>query len=274
MSTNLVTDPIYQQLNKILRELMASDEFKVGDRFLTERSICDKYNVSRATANKALSNLVSEGLLKFKKGVGTFIVSKPVLDASPSIASFTHNARIAGMVPTSKILTFRKIRASEVEESAAEVLGLEDNEEIFLVERLRFADRIPMVLEHRYIRAKFCPDLTKDLVEESLYALFVLRYELNITSSEETIQAVTLSPDEARLLDVEPGKAGFLITAIGIIDDSTPLWYEKTLHRPDGFSFRCRVLPHKSDKRLQERLLLSAQKPKDAPAPKKGSRKA
>lgn len=264
MSTGLVTDPIYQQLNKLLRELMASDDFKVGDRFLTERSICEKYNVSRATANKALSNLVSEGLLKFKKGIGTFIVSKPPLDASPTIASFTLNARAAGMVPTTKILSFKKIPVSGIENGIAEVLEAGPGEEIFLVERLRFADDVPMVLEHRYIRARFCPGLEREAAKSSLYAQFVEKYRLNITASEETIQAVTLSDEEAALLGVEAGKAGFLITAVGIIDDETPLWYERTLHRPDGFSFRCRVLPHKSDKRLQERLLLSTQREKDA----------
>ncbi|HAK47450.1 MAG TPA: phosphonate metabolism transcriptional regulator PhnF, partial [Spirochaeta sp.] len=55
-------DPIYQQLNNELRELLTDDQFKVGDKFLTERMICDRYDVSRTTANKALSNLVSEGL--------------------------------------------------------------------------------------------------------------------------------------------------------------------------------------------------------------------
>ena len=98
MSTSLVTDPIYQQLNKILRELMATDEYGVGDRFLTERAICDRFNVSRATANKALSNLVSEGLLQFKKGVGTFVLQKPPEVTSPTIASFTLNTRAAGKI--------------------------------------------------------------------------------------------------------------------------------------------------------------------------------
>jgi DNA-binding transcriptional regulator YhcF (GntR family) len=68
----LSREPIYQQLNRILRELIGGD-FQIGDQFLTERKICQQYQVSRATANKALSNLVSEGLLEFKKGIGTFV---------------------------------------------------------------------------------------------------------------------------------------------------------------------------------------------------------
>jgi DNA-binding GntR family transcriptional regulator len=52
-----------------LRELLRG----LGERLLTERQICERFGVSRATANKALSNLVSEGVLEFRKGVGTFV---------------------------------------------------------------------------------------------------------------------------------------------------------------------------------------------------------
>ena len=32
-------DPIYQQLNRLLRQKISSDEYQVGDKFLTERMI-------------------------------------------------------------------------------------------------------------------------------------------------------------------------------------------------------------------------------------------
>lgn len=257
MATGLVTDPIYQQLNKILRELIASDKYKVGDKFMTERMICELYNVSRVTANKALSSLVAEGLLQFKKGVGTFVRSKPKEDPTPSIASFTLNTKAAGMVPSSKVLEFKRLLASEVEAEVSEVLELQESEEVLLLKRLRFADNIPMVLERRFVRVRFCPDLEREHVEGSLYELFIQKYKLNITGSEETIQAVTLREEEARLLEVEQGRAAFLITAVGYIDNSLPLWFERTLYRPDGFAFRCQVRPYRHEKRLQERILLS-----------------
>ena len=79
-----------------------ADEFTIGGKFLTERAICGRFEVSRATANKALSNLVSEGLLEFKKGVGTFLKSKPPEEDIQSLASFTRNAIAAGKVPTTR----------------------------------------------------------------------------------------------------------------------------------------------------------------------------
>lgn len=77
-------EPVYIQINKALRMLIIKESYSAGDKFLTERSICDMYKVSRSTANKSLSSLVSENILEFKKGIGTFIKSVPDLNISYS----------------------------------------------------------------------------------------------------------------------------------------------------------------------------------------------
>lgn len=250
-------DPIYQQLNGILRRLLASKEFKVGDKFLTERSICQRYEVSRATANKALSNLVSEGLLEFRKGVGTFLRTKPAPNGAQSLASFTGNALAAGKKPTTKVLRFARIASHTVEKSIGTLLEVNPSDELYHVERLRLADGVPMILEHRYIVAKYCPDLDLVSLQGSLYALLFDRYKLSIIGSEESMTAVTIGRTEAKLLQVKTGKAGILVTAIGYIGGEIPLWYERTIHRPDGWEFRCRVIPTQADTKLQQRIIIS-----------------
>ncbi|MBA7563373.1 hypothetical protein ES708_05028 [subsurface metagenome] len=221
----LIRDPIYQQLNRILRELIAGKDFNVGDKFLTERMISEQYDVSRATANKALSNLVSEGLLEFKKGVGTFIRHQPTKDESSSLISFTANVKRAGMKPKTQVLRFEKIYASEVAEAGVmKQLRLKAGDEVYLIERLRLADEIPMMIEHRYLVAKHCQGLTKQMLKGSLYSLFEKQFKLNVTNAEESIQAVTIKGRQAKLLDVPSGKAGFLVSSVGYIESGIPLW--------------------------------------------------
>ena len=104
MAKRLVKAPIYQQLNQLLRDLIREGEFKPGEQFLTERQICDRFDVSRATANKALSNLVAEGVLEFRKGVGTFLRGG-ILDYDlRALVSFTEKALSAGKTPSTKII--------------------------------------------------------------------------------------------------------------------------------------------------------------------------
>lgn len=258
-SKRIVKDPIYQQLNRLLRERMSSTEFKTGNKFLTERQICQEYNVSRATANKALSNLVSEGLLEFKKGVGTFIRTKPLTSSElSSLVSFTKNVSAAGLKPATRVLNFKLLKGKEIQEpEVIDKLGVEPEEYVYLIDRLRLANDIPLILEHRYIVAKYCPNLTEYMLTRSLYLLFEDKYKLRITGSEECIQAVTIKGPQAKLLGINSGKAGFLLTAVGYINDNTPLWYERTLHRPNGFEYRCRVQSSQTVKKLQQRILIS-----------------
>jgi GntR family transcriptional regulator len=85
----LVRVPMYQQMNGILRELLKSGEFAEGDQFLTERQIAERFQVSRPTANKVLGGMVSEGLLEFRKGVGTFVIPSRLNYDIQTLVSFT-----------------------------------------------------------------------------------------------------------------------------------------------------------------------------------------
>ena len=116
MDTQLVRIPVYQQLNQRLRSALAA-KYRSGDQFLTEREVAEKFQVSRATANKSLASLVSEGFLEFRKGLGTF-VRRDVIDYDVcSLVSFTEKARAAGKKPSTELLTFGKLTAAEADES-------------------------------------------------------------------------------------------------------------------------------------------------------------
>ena len=118
----LVKEPIYRQLNNHLRTLVKSGEYGDGLQFLTERQICERFGVSRATANKALSNLVSEGLLEFRKGIGTFVRGGALEYNLRALVSFTDKAVAAGKTPTTEVLQFQSVAASDVLDEVPAIL--------------------------------------------------------------------------------------------------------------------------------------------------------
>jgi GntR family transcriptional regulator len=243
MTRRLIREPIYQQLNRALRDLLRSGEFKVGDKFLTERQIGERFDVSRATANKALSNLVSEGVLEFKKGVGTF-VRGGVLDYDlRSLVSFTEKAAAAGKTPTTQVLHLEALLAKDAAVDIAALLRVRPDEVVYYVERLRLADGRPVILEHRYMVTKFCPDLSENALSGSLYALWTDRYRLDIVGADQTIRAVSIRGQEARLLDVRSGAAGILVTSTGYLSGGVPLWWERTIFRGDAYALHNRLGP-------------------------------
>ncbi|MBC8134452.1 MAG: GntR family transcriptional regulator [Fibrella sp.] len=243
MPDDIIRDPIYFQASDRLRSAIRDGSFAPGQQFFTERQIGERFGISRATANKALAGLVSEGLLEFRKGVGTF-VRAGVLDYDlRSLVSFKEKARAAGMIPATEVRAFHAVAVSDLREPVREALRLDTDETVTYIERLRLADGVPVILEFRYLRERYCPDLQRSDVGESLYNLLTDRYRLHVAGADEVIRAVSLTKDEAEVLQAEPGDAALQVIAVGFIGGGTPLWWERTLYRGDAYEFRNRLGP-------------------------------
>lgn len=245
MDASLDRSPVYQQLHQRLRTALAA-EYRSGDQFLTEREVAEKFQVSRPTANKALASLVSEGFLEFRRGLGTF-VRRDVIDYDVrSLVSFTEKARVAGKTPSTALLTFGKLTAAEVEVPIRAALQVAPDAVLWEMDRVRLADQIPVILEHRYVVHRHCPRLTKSQAEGSLYHAWTATHHLKIGGANDVIRAVLLTADEARHLRTAPGSPALEVVSVGSLENDAPLWWERTLYRSDLYEFHSRLGPIQS----------------------------
>lgn len=74
--------PLYQQVALDIRTRIMSGEIPVGTQLQPHRELAVSYGVSVITINKALSGLVSEGVLHSRVGRGTFVAVRPAPPAS------------------------------------------------------------------------------------------------------------------------------------------------------------------------------------------------
>ena len=234
MDTSLVRSPVYHQLNQRLRGELAK-KYRSGDQCLTEREVAEMFQVSRATANKSLASLVSEGFLEFRKGLGTF-VRRDVIDYDVrSLVSFTEKARAAGKKPSTELLTFGKLAAAKVEEFIRTTLQVESDAVLWEMERVRSVDQVPVILEHRYVVHRHCPKLTKAQAEGSLYHAWTATHALKIGGA-----------DEAKHLRTGPESTALEVVSVGYLENELPLWWERTLYRGDLYEFHSRLGPIQS----------------------------
>jgi GntR family transcriptional regulator len=250
MDPSIVRDPVYQQLNQRLRSLVRR-EYQSGQKFLTEREIVQRFAVSRATANKALASLVSEGLLEFRKGIGTFVRQPAISYDLRSLVSFTEKARVAGKSPSTSLLTFGQLKASEVDPRIAERLRVAGPDSVWELDRIRAIDGLPVILEHRYVVGNHCPKLTRLQAERSLYQAWTEVHHLQIAGADETVRAVLLKDEEAIHLKLPAGSPALEVVAVGFLQGEIPLWWERTLYRADQYEFHSRLGPVQSAHPLQ-----------------------
>lgn len=239
----LVKDPLYMQLSAILRELINSRQYSVGDQFLTERMISDQFDVSRVTANKALSKLIDEGTLELRKGLGTFVCDEPKHFPTSHLVSFTHKMLASGRKPATRVLQFKKAKTGEVSEEVSKNLNLDPTEKLYYMKRLRLSDDIPLILESHYLRERFCPGLRKGDLNGSLFDIMTQKFKLNIAGVDETIVSTLIHGENSKYLNLQDGAPGFFMYVIGYNDAKVPVWIANVIFRGDAFELHNRRGP-------------------------------
>ncbi|MEV0628113.1 GntR family transcriptional regulator [Nonomuraea wenchangensis] len=200
--------PKYFQLREILLDLIDSNELSIGAAIPSERELCQRFGLSRMTVRQAVDHLVSEGRLHRVPGKGTF-VARPKIELALQLTSFSDDMRARGMVPGSRDLDRRVVRASA---HLAKELGIQPGEEVHFIERLRTADGEPLSIERAHIPVKLAPGLAEhDLSDKSLYELLESRYGLVMDAGELTIDGGIADPSDADLLKLPRGGAVLLL---------------------------------------------------------------
>lgn len=98
--------PLYDQLVDILVNEI-NTKLKTNEKMMSEREICQKYDVSRTTVRLALSELENMGYIYKRHGKGTFVAAlsqgkQNLMDNY----SFTDQMRESGKAPQTKVLFF------------------------------------------------------------------------------------------------------------------------------------------------------------------------
>lgn len=225
--------PRYLQLYRHLATAISSGRLEPDSQLPPERDLAEIADVSRVTVRKAVSQLVTDGLIEQRRGAGSFVRSAaPRLEQSLSrLTSFTEYMAARGLTSTSQVLG-RGLFPPMPDESIA--LGLPASERVARIERLRSADGTPMALERSSLPTDILPD--PQLVLTSLYS--VLRDRgLAPVRAIQRITAANLGPQEAALLNLPEGAAVLRIDRTGYLGSGRPVEFTRGFYRSDIYDF-------------------------------------
>ncbi len=155
--------PLYQQLQRAIREAIETRVLAPDDALPAERQIASELAVSRITVRKAIDGLVEEGLLVRRQGSGNFVCSR-IEKNFAKLTSFSEDMRARGRAPRSEWL---KRSEGAVTPEEALTLRLSPGAPVYRFHRLRYADDTPMCLEYATISSAALPSLSA--VGASLY---------------------------------------------------------------------------------------------------------
>lgn len=93
----------YEEIAEFLRARIAAGEIAPGETIPSGRELAEQWDVSRATAIKAVDVLRNDGVVVAKQGTGFVVTETPV--ARPAGARRAGSARILGGMPFQRIGT-------------------------------------------------------------------------------------------------------------------------------------------------------------------------
>jgi GntR family transcriptional regulator len=157
------SQPLYQQLQRALREAIEKRVLGPDDALPSERQLAADLGVSRITVRKAIQGLADEGFLDQRQGSGNFVSTR--IDKNfAKLTSFSEDMRARGRTPRSEWI---KRSSGTVTPEEAMKLALSPGSLVYRFHRLRYADDAPMALEYATLSAAALPSL--ESVDHSLY---------------------------------------------------------------------------------------------------------
>lgn len=198
----------------------------------TERDLMVEFGVSRNTVRQAIAVLVASGLVYNVQGSGTYVADPDVVSKTPRLTSFTEDMRERGLAPASRVLSCELAPATPV---VARRLDLPEGAQLIRLIRLRLADRHPMALETVQLREDLVAIERLDPAG-SIYEQ-LRRAGHDVQKATQTIAAINLPVEQAKLLDQAVGAAALRVVRIGFSGRGVPVEWAETIYRGDRYDF-------------------------------------
>jgi GntR family transcriptional regulator len=225
--------PLYLQIEEELRGLVESGELRPMARVPSESELSEQFHVSRMTARKALDRLVADGILFRQPGKGTFVAQPKIAYGPSQLLSFSAAMSAQGARHSTRVLDAGMVPAPG---GIARDLRIAPGSPVVLVRRLRHIGDEPAAIHRSYVPARFASILQGDLTG-SLTDLMI-RAGARVAYTNDTIEAVLASPEDARLLAVRTGAPLVFISGVAFSLDMEPMRSTQALYRGDRFRFR------------------------------------
>ena len=195
--------PAYGKVKAFIKKRIISSTWKPGDPVPSESALMLQFGVSRMTVNRALRELMGEGMVTRVQGSGTFVAELHRISSTLSIRDIHEEVTERGHIHTARVLL------AEPEKAGAELartLGLAAGDQVFHSIVIHLENGVPIQYEDRYVNPAAAPnyletDFTKITPTHHLLEVAPL------TEASYSIEACLPSSVEVRHLEIKPGEA-------------------------------------------------------------------
>lgn len=184
----------YQIVIDDLRQAIKNGTYPAYSQLPSVSKLCEQYDVSKITINKALGELEAQGLISRRRGSGSFVKKVETSSAAPDtndisgqMTGFLAEHQARGESVRTDVYDFSVVRPPH---HVAEALDVDDDSFTYHVCRVRCANEKPRVIEYTYMPIDVVTDLKLKNAQTSIYSFIEKDLGLKIASAHRIIRAV------------------------------------------------------------------------------------
>ena len=229
--------PKYLQISAWLKELIQTGRYTEGDKLPSEMELSKTCDVNRNTLRQAIAELVSAGILRKEKGMGTFVSSSIPLALKhklKSISSFRDDLREIGINDDTNVL---KKGIEDAKNHISKTLLLGANNRVVVVRRLRAGNDVPFIYEESHLPGDMFKQILDMDLTGSMYKLLSERFNIVLARCEQTIRAINLKGKIAKILELPENSAGIFMESVTFDENSIPVEVLYSYYRGDKYMF-------------------------------------
>ena len=200
--------PLHAQARQLLRELIQRPEYQDGALLPDEVSIAGKLGISRGTLRAGIAQLVHEGLLERKAGVGTRVRPAAAESGIGAWRSFSREMARNGI----HVINFeQKYEQATADEAAARALHIERKKKIWRLDRVRGWSGRPVLHSRSWFHPRLALAGNEDL-SRPLYEMIETATGVVAENAREEFAAVCANEPMAKRLAIPVGEPLLLRT--------------------------------------------------------------
>lgn len=228
--------PLYQQLEEIIKGKIETGNLLPHDMIPSENELKKEFDLSRTTVRNVITQLVGEGLLYRVPGKGTFVAEPKIPTRPMTLRGIREQLEEMGYETDTEVIEKKIIRPPA---QVAAKLKIKTTDDVYFLERVRYANDEPLSLNRSYIPLKLSEGLL-DMDVESMPLCDILEreYGLVLARGEETLESVQTDARDSGILGVKRGFHMLKLRYTMYTKENLPFEYSTVLFRGDRILLR------------------------------------
>ncbi|WP_076261307.1 GntR family transcriptional regulator [Intrasporangium flavum] len=223
--------PLYHQLAQQLSGAISRGDLQPGDPFENEVAMADRLGLSRPTVRRAIQELVSQGLLLRRRGLGTTVAGRQIHRRAELTSLYDDLRRDGGADPRTEVLKHEVVEDAV----AASALGLPVDTPLLHVVRLRSNGDRPLAILQNWLPPRYSDISLEELERDGLYALLRARGGKPVVAHQR-IGARTPTASERRHLGLRPSQPVLTMSRTAFDAVGDPVEYGDHCYHAEDYS--------------------------------------